>query len=180
MVIGIKPKAMTCTKGFTFFFFPLSCLALLRKSGLPLSRLRERVACNAGRGYYALRNGVKCVKGFTLLEVLIAMTVIAIAFFAVIKVSNDQVRMLAQVERRQVAHWVALQAMHGVELGLIDIAGTALSETHTTAMLGQTWSWTVSISNTENPLMKQVDIDVQNDAHVTGFITVPLSKVYHD
>ena len=47
-------------------------------------------------------------KGFTLLEVLVALAVFAVAAIALMRVSESQLQLSARLEDKTFAHWVAL------------------------------------------------------------------------
>ncbi|SEQ08576.1 general secretion pathway protein I [Ectothiorhodospira magna] len=57
-------------------------------------------------------------QGFTLLEVLVAVTILAVALGAVIKLGSDNARIAAELRDRTYAHWVAANVMARYRAGL--------------------------------------------------------------
>ncbi|MBK1672917.1 type II secretion system protein GspI [Ectothiorhodospira shaposhnikovii] len=57
-------------------------------------------------------------RGFTLLEVLVAVAVLAVALGAVIKLGSDNARIAAELRDRTHAHWVASNVMARYRAGL--------------------------------------------------------------
>ncbi|EHQ51893.1 general secretion pathway protein I [Ectothiorhodospira sp. PHS-1] len=57
-------------------------------------------------------------QGFTLLEVLVAVTILAVALGAVIKLGSDNARIAAELRDRTHAHWVASNVMARYRAGL--------------------------------------------------------------
>lgn len=60
--------------------------------------------------------------GFTLLEVLVALTILAVALGALVKIGSDNARTAAYLRDRTHAHWVAMNVMGRVRAGLLDAA----------------------------------------------------------
>ena len=87
-------------------------------------------------------------KGFTLIEVLIALIVLAIAFTALFETTRSNVTSSITIRKALVSNWVAMNVFSTIALGLSpkpqpgsDIQG---SET----MLGTDWQWTASTDQT--------------------------------
>ncbi|MEO0676169.1 MAG: type II secretion system minor pseudopilin GspI, partial [Pseudomonadota bacterium] len=59
-------------------------------------------------------------QGFTLVEVLVAMAVLAIALTAGLRLINQQTRFASALEDRVFAHWVAMNTMAERQLGLAE------------------------------------------------------------
>ncbi len=54
--------------------------------------------------------------GFTLLEVLIALAVLAIALAAVLKTTQQQIENIGYLRDQTIAHWVASNVLHEIQL----------------------------------------------------------------
>lgn len=120
--------------------------------------------------------------GFTLIEVLIALAVLAIAMLAVIGSAGSATRTAAELRDETFAHWVAMN-----EMTALRIAPTwpALGKQDGDAeMGGHKWHWRADVSTTSDPDLLRVDIDVSDAAQVdqsvsslTGFLGRPMPNI---
>ena len=117
-------------------------------------------------------------RGFTLLEVLIALAVLAIGMIAVIGTAGTSTREAAELKDETFAHWVAMNELTSLRLepAWPDV-GTHKGKAE---MAGQHWRWQAVISKTSDPDLLRADIDVSDasepDTVVTsliGFIGQP-------
>lgn len=116
--------------------------------------------------------------GFTLLEVLIALAVLAIGMIAVIGTAGTSTHLAAELKDETFAHWVAMNELTSLRLAPAwpDL-GTHKGEAD---MAGQQWRWQAVISKTSDPDLLRADIDVSNAlapaavvSSLTGFIGQP-------
>ena len=106
-------------------------------------------------------NHKKHQHGFTLIEVVVAVFVIAIGLGAVIKTIGTVTRNTALLSERTVAMWVAQNALAEFEL---DLENNAAEETQgTEEMIGIEWHWTKTIVNTKDPGVRRVEFQVRQD-----------------
>ena len=114
-------------------------------------------------------------RGFTLLEVLIALAVLAIGMIAVIGTAGTSTRTAAELKEETFAHWVAMNELASLRLaGTMPDVGTLKGHAD---MAGEQWNWKADIKSTSDPDLMRVDIDVSNAASpdevissLTGFI----------
>jgi len=100
--------------------------------------------------------------GFTLIEVIVAVAVIAFGLAATIKTVSTVTRNTAYLNERIVATWVAQNAMALYEL---DIEKDAAKETSGTEELaGVEWHWKKVLVDTEDPDIQRVEIEVRRDS----------------
>lgn len=100
--------------------------------------------------------------GFTLIEVIVAVAVIAFGLAATIKTVSTVTRNTAYLNERIVATWVAQNAMALYEL---DIEKDAAKETTGTEELaGVEWHWKKVLVDTEDPDIQRVEIEVRRDS----------------
>lgn len=82
-----------------------------------------------------------------MVEVLIALSVIAIALTALLKAIAQNVENTHRIKEKTISHWVAMQGVTMVQLGLLQI-NQSQETTQDTTMLGQHWFWRVKVSTT--------------------------------
>ena len=98
------------------------------------------------------------LQGFTLLEVLIALAVLALAMGAVIKATSDYTSNQSYLRDRTLAMWVARNVL--VEY---QVKGEWLSvgeRKGTREMGNQEWRWLARISQTEEAELRRLDVEV--------------------
>lgn len=115
-------------------------------------------------------------RGFTLLEVLVALFVVAVALLALLTASGHYTRQSHELRERTLAHWVALDriAAYRREPGFPD-TGVSRGET---MQAGERWAWTAVVSEAPGERdLRRLDVQVARavrpDAPVvtfTGFI----------
>lgn len=119
--------------------------------------------------------------GFTLIEVVVAVFVIAIGLGAVIKTIGTVTRNTSLLTERTVAMWVAQNALAEFEL---DIENNANEETEgTEEMIGIEWHWTKVIENTQDPNIRRVEFLVRQDSDDNSQVyatLVTLLPIYPD
>lgn len=99
--------------------------------------------------------------GFTLIEVVVAVFVIAIGLGAVIKTVGTVTKNTALLSERTVAMWVAQNALAEFELELEE---NIFEETEgTQEMAGVEWFWTKIIQDTQDPDIQRVEFQVRRD-----------------
>ena len=98
-------------------------------------------------------------KGFTLIEVLLALAVIAIALTALLKATAQSVAHTQRIKEKSISHWVAMQGVAAIQLGLIS---PPLNQeiTEVTKMLGQRWYWRAELFSTPIKSMQKISITV--------------------
>jgi general secretion pathway protein I len=100
-------------------------------------------------------------RGFTLLEVLVALLVLSVALVAVVRTASLEVRALAQVQEATLGQWVASNAI--AELRLRG-GEPALGETTGSAeMGGRRWRWRMQVIATDDNRIRRVDVDVMRE-----------------
>ncbi len=100
--------------------------------------------------------------GFTLLEILVAMAVLAIALAAVVGSTSQHVNNLNRLYERTVAEWVAMNQITAWQLqGEWPAVGTREGDIE---MAKREWHWRITISNTDDDSIRRLDIDVSGQA----------------
>lgn len=106
----------------------------------------------------------KAQEGLTLIEVLIALAIIAIALTAVIKATSHSIRSTAYLEDKAEAGWVAQQIINEIRVGVLKLPESADSLDQSTQMLGRDWYWSASQQATPNRRIKKIIVSVYRQA----------------
>ena len=93
--------------------------------------------------------------GFTLIEVLIALVVIAIAFTALIQSSAVSIKQTQRIKHKIISHWIMQQGITMLQLSLVQANSNS---TQVTTMLDQSWYWRSTVTATNVPGVQQVQI----------------------
>ena len=96
-------------------------------------------------------------KAFTLLEVLVALAVLAMGLGTVIKVASGQAAQLAYLKEKTIALWVANNKANEIQLD--DWPKVGMSNGHE-LMANQEWHWKVKVSNTVDKDLRRLDVEV--------------------
>lgn len=101
------------------------------------------------------------IKGFTLIEVLIALCILAIALTALLKTMAQTVNNTHRIKQKTVNHWVAQQGIFMLQLGLLH-ASPGQETTQDTTMLGEHCYWRAKISATPIKSIQKISIYVSS------------------
>ena len=101
-------------------------------------------------------------RGFSLLEVMVALAVLAIAMAALVETSANQARSRETLRDTTQATWVAANALETLRA---EEPWPAVGERRGRARMGQRdWHWQITISQTEEPRMRRIDVAVLESA----------------
>lgn len=104
-------------------------------------------------------NRAKQQKGFTLIEVLIALSIIAIALTALLRSTSLSIENTRRIKDKSISHWVAMQAVTMIQLKLVQLDSTQES-TQTTTIANEKWYWRAKISATPIKGVQQLTISL--------------------
>lgn len=111
-------------------------------------------------------------RGFTLVEALVALTVLAVASTGLIRATEAHVDQVRGLQTRTIAQWVAENRLVEIQVG----QALPAAWTDRVEMLGRTWDVAVDFSTSEDPDLSAVTVAVspagtRNAAVVlTGFV----------
>ncbi|MDX1795366.1 MAG: type II secretion system minor pseudopilin GspI [Hydrogenovibrio sp.] len=95
--------------------------------------------------------------GFTLIEVMIALVIAAIALTALSKGLGQFVLQQTALQERVHASWVAQNRLYEVQLQ--QATGTSLEKRSHEKLLGQTWTTEFTTRDTVFPQIRQIEVD---------------------
>lgn len=95
-------------------------------------------------------------RAFTLLEVLVAMSVLAIGMLTLVKVSNQNTIQTSYLKDKTIAHWVAINKINEVKLE--SNWPDKGSSNGVVTMANRDWYWKFKISDYKKDIKKGVRI----------------------
>lgn len=108
-------------------------------------------------------------RGFTLIEIMVALAVLAIALAAVLQGISAHVNNAAYLRDRTLAHWVALNKLTEMQVRRDWPASGATQGT--SLMAGHEWRWTATVQDTPDPSVRRVDVAVRADPAARSALT---------
>lgn len=100
-------------------------------------------------------------RGFTLMEVLVAVAVLAIAMGAIIKAGSENTANAVQLRDKTFAHWVAMNK--ATELRVERAWPGVGNSNGTVEMAERVWEWRLRVADTPDPDLRRLDIEVRVD-----------------
>lgn len=117
--------------------------------------------------------------GFTLLEILVALAILAIALGAITKMASDQAINTAHLRDKTLAHWVGMNKIAELHLTAKWLAKGKKQGDEEMGM--HEWHWVRTVSNTPDERVRKVEIAVFRDKQderpitsLTSFLSQPL------
>ena len=114
------------------------------------------------------------LKGFTLIEVMFALLIVALTMGAIVETGGYAARRTSQLTEKTIASWIAQNQVTLYRAK--NTWTTASNKTGTVEMADKQWQWKMKISKTDEPLLRRIDVDVflqggsDIKASATGFI----------
>lgn len=104
------------------------------------------------------QSGIRSQQGFTLLEVMIALAILAVASAGLLTASSGYLRQSSQLEQKVVANWAAQNWMNELRLaGVSPRIGESRAEAE---LAGRRFQLKAQTSATESPLLVRVELQV--------------------
>lgn len=121
---------------------------------------------------YSMRNH----SGLTLIEVLIALAILAIALTAIIKSSSQNIKDNVYLENKIIANWVGNDLINQVRAGLVKIPAAPSQYKQDVTVLGRSWTVQADITATPNSKIQEILVDVYPQGsdhrvtHLAGYL----------
>ena len=111
----------------------------------------------------------KLAKGFTLIEVMLAMAVFSIAGIAILGTADTNVRNLGYLESKIMASWVASNQL--VEVTVNSEWPPKNNKKGEVELAGQTWFWQQKVLKTTDKDMRSIVMQVRLDEKEASALT---------
>jgi general secretion pathway protein I len=98
-------------------------------------------------------------RGFTLLEILIALAILAIAFASIITVAANQSVNVGYLRDKTLAHWVAMNQITGLQMAN-EWPATGTKKQGDEEMGLTKWHWEQTVEKTPDDRVRKVEIAV--------------------
>lgn len=117
------------------------------------------------------QNKKTLLQGFTLIEVLIALAIMAIALTALLKASSHNIVFTQQLKDKTISHWVGLQAISAIQSNIIPVKSGEVTS-HVTNMLNNKWYWQAELKSTKVERIKIIQIKTTSQQDKSQFDTL--------
>ena len=98
--------------------------------------------------------------GMTLIEVLVALAILAIAVTAIIKATSQNIKDNIYLQNKITANWVATQVINEARANVLSRPNATGQFEDETLMLNRTWHWQADITDTKNLHVKKIQVTV--------------------
>jgi general secretion pathway protein I len=129
---------------------------------------RQPVDCNSRAAWPAA--------GFTLIEVLAALVIVALGMLGVIEAVTQSARNGTYLREKTIAHWVAMNVITDQRL---QPAPPPIAESSNDVELaGERWHWTMNVSQTQVQSLRRIDVSVRHADAADGTSLASMSGFY--
>ncbi len=100
----------------------------------------------------------KRIRGFTLLEILVALLIVSVSLGIVIRITGDVLRGTDNLKGTIIAQWIAENKANEVRLRIHPV--NSGSSRGSTIMGTRRWYWIINISNTPDRYVRKIEVIV--------------------
>jgi general secretion pathway protein I len=111
-------------------------------------------------------------RGFTLIEVLAALVIVALGMLGVIQAVTQTARNGSYLREKTLAHWIAMNVI--TERRLLPSPPDVTESSEDVEFAGQRWRWTMKVTQTEVESLRRMDVSVRyaDRPESQAFVTV--------
>jgi len=116
-----------------------------------------------------MNNLTKKLRGFTLIEVLLALSVFSLAGIALLNTADSHFKSLSIIENQMYAEWIAADQL--VEANLEQSWPPKNNKKGKVELAGREWHWLQKVTKTADKEMRSIVIEVRMDEGDTLALT---------
>src|SRR5262245_5660866 len=118
----------------------------------------------------------RIARGFTLIEVIVALVVIGLGMLGVIQAVSQTAGNSGYLRDKTIAHWVAMNRL--TEIRLQKTAPGVDKTSDEVEMAGRRWKWTMNVTQTPVETIRRIDISVRPSEAKEGASLASVSGFY--
>jgi general secretion pathway protein I len=115
-------------------------------------------------------------RGFTLIEVLAALVIVAFGMLAAIEAVNQSARNGTYLRDKTLAHWIALNVV--TERRLAESPPDVAESEGKVDYGGEQWRWSMKVTQTQVESMRRMDVSVRKESAREGSSLATVSGFY--
>ena len=115
-------------------------------------------------------------RGFTLIEVLAALVIVALGMLGVIQAVTQTARNGTYLREKTLAHWIAMNVI--TEQRLLPSPPELTETSAALEFAGQRWQWTMNVTQTEVESLRRMDVSVRFADRPDGEALVTVTGFY--
>lgn len=115
-------------------------------------------------------------RGFTLIEVLAALVIVALGMLGVIEAVTQTARNGTYLREKTLAHWIAMNVI--TEKRLLPSPPDVSESSDEVEFAGERWKWTINVTQTEVESLRRMDVSVRRADRPEGAALVTVSGFY--
>jgi general secretion pathway protein I len=118
----------------------------------------------------------RACRGFTLIEVLAALVIVALGMLAAIDAVNMSARNGIYLRDKTLAHWIALNVI--TERRLQESPPDVAESEGRVDFAGEQWRWHMNVTQTQVQTMRRMDVTVRRESQPDDAVLASLSGFY--
>src|SRR4029079_9049715 len=115
-------------------------------------------------------------RGFTLIEVLAALVIVAFGMLAAIEAVNQAARNGTYLRDKTIAHWIGLNVV--TERRLAESPPDVAESEGRVDYAGEQWRWSMKVTQTQVESMRRMDVTVRKESAREGSSLATVSGFY--
>jgi len=115
-------------------------------------------------------------RGFTLIEVLAALVIVALGMLGVIQAVTQTARNGSYLREKTLAHWIAMNVI--TERRLLPAPPEVSETSEDVEFAGRRWRWTMEVTQTEVESLRRMDVSVRYADRPEGEALITVTGFY--